>query len=78
MMTSKKKLAQKHLSLLQLAKQLLNIFRVCRMPKVSPSQIDLFKKSVQGSRLEGLMEKSHIPAFHPYQIPECTKKRKYM
>lgn len=74
-MTAQEKLAQKRLTLLQLAEKLGNVSRACRMHKVSRSQFYEYKRSFQEHGLEGLIDKLPIPASHPNEICEQTKQR---
>lgn len=74
-MTAKQKLAQKRLTLLQLAEKLGNVSKACRMHKVSRSQFYEYKRSFQQHGIEGLIDKPPIPLSHPNQLPEKTKKR---
>ena len=75
LMTAKKKLAHKRLTLLQLAEKLGNVSKACRMHKVSRSQFYEYKRSFQEFGLEGLIDKPPIPGPHPNEIPEDIKKR---
>ena len=63
-MTAKKKIAQKRLTLLQLAEQLRNVSEACRLHRVSRSQFYEYKRSFQEFGLEGLVAKPPIPATH--------------
>ena len=74
-MTAKQKLAQKRLTLLQLAEKLGNVSKACRMHKVSRSQFYEYKRSFQQYGLDGLVDKPPIPLSHPNQLPAETVKR---
>lgn len=74
-MTAKTKLAQKRLTLLQLAEKLGNVSKACRMHKVSRSQFYEYKRSFQEFGLEGLIDKPPIPGPHPNEISEDIKNR---
>jgi transposase InsO family protein len=74
-MTAQEKLAQKRLTLLQLAEKLGNVSRACRMHKVSRSQFYEYKRAFQEHGLEGLIDRPPIPASHPNELPEETKQR---
>jgi len=74
-MTAKQKLAQKRLTLLQLAEKLGNVSRACRMHQVSRSQFYEYKRSFQQYGLDGLVDKPPIPQSHPNQLPPETVKR---
>ena len=60
-MTAKAKLAQKRLTLLQLAEKLGNVSKACRMHKVSRSQFYEYKRAFQVHGLDGLIDKPPIP-----------------
>lgn len=74
-MTAKKKLAQKRLTLLQLAEKLGNVSKACQMHKVSRSQFYEYKRAFQEHGLSGLIDKPPIPESHPNEISEETKQR---
>ena len=74
-MTAKTKLAQKRLTLLQLAEKLGNVSKACRMHKVSRSQFYEYKRTFQEHGLDGLVDKPPIPLSHPNQLPKKTKAR---
>jgi len=74
-MTADKKLAQKRLTLLQLAEKLGNVSRACRMHKVSRSQFYEYKRAFQENGLDGLVDKPPVPASHPKEIDEGVKAR---
>lgn len=74
-MTAKTKLAQKRLTLLQLAEKLGNVSKACRMHKVSRSQFYEYKRSFQEHGLEGLIDRPPIPASHPSELPKDVKNR---
>ena len=59
-MTAQEKLAQKRLTLLQLAEKLGNVSRACRMHKVSHSQFYEYKRSFQEYGLEGLIDRPPV------------------
>ena len=59
-MTAQEKLAQKRLTLLQLAEKLGNVSRACRMHKVSRSQFYEYKRSFQEYGLEGLIDRPPV------------------
>jgi hypothetical protein len=60
-MTATTKLAQKHLTLLQLAEKLGNVSKACQMHKVSRSQFHEYKRTFQQYRLDGLIDKPPGP-----------------
>ena len=74
-MTAKKKLAQKRLTLLQLAEKSGNVSRACRMHKVSRSQFYEYKRSFQEFGLEGLIDKPPVPGPHPNELSRDVKNR---
>lgn len=74
-MTAMKKLAQKRLTLLQLAEKLGNVAKACRMHKVSRSQFYEYKRAFQEYGLSGLIDKPPIPGPHPNEISEEMRKR---
>lgn len=74
-MTAKEKLAQKRLTLLQLAEKLGNVSKACRMHNVSRSQFYEYKRSFQEFGLEGLIDKPPIPGPHPNELSDDVKNR---
>jgi transposase InsO family protein len=74
-MTAKAKLAQKRLTLLQIAEKLGNVSKACRMHKVSRSQFYEYKRSFQEFGLEGLIDKPPIPSSHPNELSIDVKNR---
>lgn len=59
-MTAKKKIAQKRVTLLQLAERLRNVSEACRHHGVSRSQFYEYKRAFQERGLEGLMDRPPI------------------
>ena len=74
-MTATKKLAQKRLTLLQLAEKRGSISKACRIHKVSCSQFYVYKRYFQQHELEGLVDKPPVPGSHPSQLYEITTNR---
>lgn len=74
-MTAKTKLAQKRLTLLQLAEKLGNVSKACQMHKVSRSQFYEYKRAFQLHGLDGLIDKPPIPGSHPNELSEEIKKK---
>ena len=74
-MTAKTKLAQKRLTLLQLAEKLGNVSKACRLHKVSRSQFYEYKRAFQQHGLEGLIDKPPIPGSHPSELSDETKQK---
>lgn len=72
-MTAKTKLAQKRLTLLQLAEKLGNVSKACQMHKVSRSQFYEYKRAFQLHGLDGLIDKPPIPGSHPNELTEEIK-----
>jgi transposase InsO family protein len=72
-MTAKKKIAQKRLTLLQLAEQLRNVSQACRHHGVSRSQFYEYKRAFQERGFEGLMDQPPIPKSFPNETPPEVK-----
>ena len=68
-MTTKRKIAQKRLTLLQLADRLWNISEACRHHRVSRSQLYEYKRIFPKRGLEELFDRSPIAKSYPYEIP---------
>ena len=68
-MTAKKKIAQKRLTLLQLAERLRNVSEACRHHGVSRSQFYEYKRSFQEYGFEGLLDRPPIPKSCPHETP---------
>jgi transposase InsO family protein len=74
-MTAKKKIAQKRLTLLQLAERLRNVSEACRHHGVSRSQFYEYKRAFQERGLEGLIDRPPIPKSFPHEtLPEVKEK----
>jgi transposase InsO family protein len=74
-MTAKKKIAQKRLTLLQLAEHLRNVSEACRHHGVSRSQFYEYKRAFQERGFEGLIDRPPIPKTFPNEtVPEVKKK----
>ena len=74
-MTAKKKIAQKRLTLLQLAEQLRNVSEACRHHGVSRSQFYEYKRAFQERGFEGLIDQPPIPKSFPNEtLPEVKEK----
>lgn len=74
-MTAKKKIAQKRLTLLQLAEQLRNVSQACRHHGVSRSQFYEYKRAFQERGFEGLMDQPPIPKSFPNETPPEVKEK---
>jgi len=60
-MTAEKKLAQKRLTLPQLAERLRNVSEACRRHSISRSQFYEYKRAVQEKGFRGLVDRPPIP-----------------
>jgi transposase InsO family protein len=74
-MTAKKKIAQKRLTLLQLAEQLRNVSEACRHHGVSRSQFYEYKRAFQERGFEGLIDQPPIPKSFPNETPPELKEK---
>jgi len=74
-MTAKKKIAQKKLTLLQLAERLRNVSEACRHHGVSRSQFYDYKRSFQEFGFEGLIDRPPIPKTFPGETPPELKEK---
>jgi transposase InsO family protein len=74
-MTAEKKLAQKRLTLLQLAEKLRNVSEACRRQGVSRSQFYEYKRSFQELGLEGLIDRPPIPKSSANETPAEIRKK---
>lgn len=72
-MTANTKLAQKRLTLLQLAEKLSTVSKACRMHKVSRSQFNEDERACQEHGLESLVDRSPIPGPHPNELDKTVK-----
>jgi transposase InsO family protein len=68
-MTAKRKIAQKRLTLLQLAERLRNVSEACRHHGVSRSQFYEYKRAFQEQGFEGLIDRPPIPKSCPHETP---------
>ena len=68
-MTAEKKIAQKRLSLLQLAERLRNVSEACRHHGVSRSQFYEYKRAFQEQGFDGLADRPPIPKHFPNETP---------
>ena len=74
-MTAEKKLAQKRLTLLQLAEKLRNVSEACRRRGVSRSQFYEYKRAFQEEGFEGLLDRPPIPRTFPNETPVEIKEK---
>lgn len=68
-MTAEKKIAQKRISLLQLAERLRNVSEACRRREVSRSQFYEYKRAFQERGFEGLVDRPPVPRTFPNETP---------
>ncbi len=74
-MTAAKKIAQKRLTLLQLAERLRNVSAACRHHGVSRSQFYEYKRAFQEKGLDGLVDRPPVPKSFPGEtLPEVKDK----
>ena len=74
-MTANKKIAQKRVTLLQLAEQLRNVSQACRHHGVSRSQFYEYKRAFQERGFEGLIDQPPIPKTLPHETPSEVKEK---
>ena len=68
-MTAVKKIAQKRLTLLQLAERIRNVSEACRHHGISRSQFYEYKRAFQEQGFEGLIDRPPIPKSFPNETP---------
>ena len=74
-MTAAKKIAQKRLTLLQLAERLRNVSEACRHHGISRSQFYEYKRAFQERGLDGLLDRPPIPKSFPNEtLPEVKER----
>ncbi len=66
-MTADQKLAQKRLTLLQVAERLRNVSEACRRHSISRSQFYEYKRAFQERGLDGLLDRPPIPRVFPLE-----------
>jgi len=74
-MTAEKKIAQKRLTLLQVAERIRNVSEACRRHSISRSQFYEYKRAFQERGFDGLMDRPPIPKTFPTETP-CDVKEK--
>jgi hypothetical protein len=74
-MTAKTKVAQRKLSMLQLAEKLRNVSEACRIMGYSRQQFYEIKRSFQTHGFEGLVDKPPISKTMPTKTPPEIKKK---
>ncbi|MBI4620767.1 MAG: helix-turn-helix domain-containing protein [Desulfobacterales bacterium] len=74
-MTAAKKIAQKRLTLLQLAERLRNVSEACRHHGISRSQFYEYKRAFQERGLDRLLDRPPIPKIFPNEtLPEVKER----
>lgn len=74
-MTAEQKIAQKRLTLLQVAERIRNVSEACRRHSVSRSQFYEYKRAFQERGLDGLMDRPPIPKSFPNETPAEIKEK---
>lgn len=74
-MTATQKLAQKRLTLLQLAEKLRNVSEACRRHSISRSQFYEYKRAFQEKGFEGLLDRPPIPKSFPHETPPEVREK---
>ncbi|NPV54701.1 MAG: IS481 family transposase [Firmicutes bacterium] len=69
-MTAKEKVAQRKLSMLQLAAELGNVSKACKIMGYSRSQFYEIKRAFQTGGLEALLDRPSIPVSVPHKVAE--------
>lgn len=73
-MTANEKVAQRKLSMLQLAQELRSVSEACRLMGYSRSQFYEIKRAFQTGGLEALLDRPPIPGSTPHKIGEDLEK----
>lgn len=74
-MTAETKIAQKRLTLLQVAERIRNVSEACRRHSVSRSQFYEYKRAFQERGFDGLMDRPPIPKNFPHETPADVKEK---
>ncbi len=74
-MTAEKKIAQKRLTLLQVAERIRNVSDACRRHSVSRSQFYEYKRAFQERGFDGLMDRPPIPKSFQNETPGDVKEK---
>jgi transposase InsO family protein len=74
-MTAEKKIAQRKMTLLQLAEQLRSVSEACRRRGVSRSQFYEYKRAFQEEGFQGLMDRPPIPKTFVNETPVEVKEK---
>ncbi len=73
-MTANEKVAQRKLSMLQLAQELKSVSEACRLMGYSRSQFYEIKRAFQTGGLDALLDKPPIPGSTPHKLPDDLEK----
>lgn len=74
-MTAEKKIAQKRLTLLQVAEKLRNVSEACRRGDISRSQFYEYKRAFQERGFDGLMDRPPVPKSFPNETPPDIREK---
>ncbi len=74
-MTAEKKIAQKRLTLLQVAERIRNVSEACRRHSISRSQFYEYKRAFQERGFDGLMDRPPIPKNFPNETAADVKEK---
>jgi len=74
-MTAEKKIAQKRLTLLQVAESLRNVSEACRRQGISRSQFYEYKRAFQEGGLKGLLDRPPIAKSFPNETPAEVREK---
>jgi transposase-like protein len=74
-MTAVKKIAQKRLTLLQLAERIRNVSEACRHHGISRSQFYEYKRAFQEQGFDGLVDRPPIPKSSPNETPPACREK---
>jgi transposase InsO family protein len=74
-MTAEKKIAQKRLTLLQVAESLRNVSEACRRQGISRSQFYEYKRAFQKGGLKGLLDRPPIAKSFPNETPADIREK---
>ena len=74
-MIAEKKIAQKRLTLLQVAERIRNVSEACRRHSISRSQFYEYKRAFQKRGFDGLMDRPPIPKSFPNETPADVREK---
>ena len=74
-MTAVKKIAQKRLTLLQLAERIRNVSEACRHHGISRSQFYEYKRAFQEQGFEGLIDRPRFRRVSPMRLLLSFKRK---